>query len=137
MHNPDLHYCRMCAKLFELSVIKGYDSYDFTDSLMTSRLGNEIIFNRSNTNIWLGETYVMSVIEEDISLKKGEPLESEFMHWVGYLFMYWHMTYGTCALEIIERAPMHVLVKSYTGLHCLSPELAIENLNELHESLLA
>ena len=127
----DRHYCSMCAKLFELATVKGYDSVEFVNRLMNSQIGNDVIFNRENTNIWLGESYVLSVIEEYVNPPHGNTLDGDFMHWVGYIFMYWHIYYRETASDIIRQAPMDVLIKSYNGLHCLSNELAIENLKEL------
>ena len=131
LDTSDRHYCSMCAKLFELSVVEGYDSIDFVNKLMNSEVGNDVIFNSGNTNIWLGETYVLSIIDEYVNPAKGEALDADFMHWVGYIFMYWHILYREKASDIIRQAPMDVLIKSYVGLHCQSNELAIENLKEL------
>lgn len=130
--------CQMSSEFFELSYQRGYDSEDFINKLMTSEVGSELYDSTSNSR-WLGKEYMMQTLEYELkcngqSIKKGKPLNIDFMSWVGYLFKLWSFEYiDETAKDIIRQAPVKTLKQVYVGFHVMSFEMAIENLKELYE----
>ena len=125
-------YCDMCARLFVLSVKKGYSSDDFGFKLMNSELA-EHLFNKIDNAMWLGETYVMSSLEYETSIEKGKTLPEDVMYWIGYLYRVWSLTYEEHPKDIYKQASIEVLSGMFTGLHVMSYEMAIEDLKLMYE----
>lgn len=130
----DIHYCNMCSKLFILANKKGYDSYDFIEKIMSSELAKHL-FDTNDTTIWIGESYVLETIESMIEINKsGKQLSDDCMEWIGYLYKYWNYLYpNETPSDILKQAPVNVLETSYVGLHCLSCEMAIEDLKGIYK----
>lgn len=130
LNNITVGLCEMSAAFFALSCKKGYDSRQFIEKLMHSDLAVHL-YHSEFTDIWLGEAYLMETLEQEVSLEKGTVFSDNFMEWTGYLFKVWSLTYPEdTPAEMLRQAPVDVLLGSYTGLHVLSFEMAIENLKE-------
>lgn len=125
-------YCEMSAKLFVLANRRGYDSKGFIDILMSSELAKHI-FNKIDNSMWLGETYVMSSLEVEADIPKGDMLPDDLMYWIGYLYRVWSLTYDDTPEEILAQASVTVLIQMYQGLHVMSYEMAIEDLKALYK----
>lgn len=131
-NNYTISMCEMSGELFKLSVKKGYDSKDFIERLMSSELGR-VLYDNNSIDVWLGATFVMEDIENTLHPKTGKVYNEQFMYWVGYLFRSWSFEYPEdTAKDMLEQAPVDVLLKSYVGLHVMFFEEAIENLKDIY-----
>ena len=129
----DRHLCNMSAKLFVLSVKMGIDSENFVDKLFNSDIANVFYKSELSTN-WLGEEYVMSVMDYELKFSRGKTYEEEFMYWAGYIYKAWNFLYeNDSPREILKQAPLSVLRRSYTGLHVMPYEMAVEDLKEMYK----
>lgn len=127
-------YCNMSGKLFMLANRKGYASKPFIEKLMNSVVG-EHLYHSPFTDLFIGETYIMEVFEDEVSLETGETLSDDFMYWAGYLFKVWSLTYPEeTAAEMLKQAPVDTLRQMFLGLHVMSYEQAIEDLKDLYKS---
>lgn len=127
-------FCNMSGKLFVLANEKGYESEAFIESLMNSQVG-EHLYHSPYTDLWIGETYIMAVLEDEVELKAGVCLSDDFMYWTGYLFKVWSLTFPEeTAKDMLRQAPPKILRQMFGGLHVMSYEQAILELKELHGS---
>ena len=55
------------------------------------------------------------------------------MYWAGYLYRYWHILTKESSKEIYAQAPAKTMNTNYLMFHTMAPELAIEDLKELHQ----
>lgn len=126
--------CEMSADLFVRSVKKGYDSKDFIEKLMKSETATHL-YNKTDTQMWLGSNYIIETLEQEVQIKKGELYPEDIMSWIGYLFACWNLTdeYDT-PKDMIEQAPVDVLILTYQGLHVLPFEDAINELKNMYKS---
>ena len=72
-------FCNMSGKLFVLANEKGYESEAFIESLMNSQVG-EHLYHSPYTDLWIGETYIMAVLEDEVELRTGVCLSDDFMY---------------------------------------------------------
>ena len=125
--------CEMSAELFVLSVKMGYDSKDFIEKLMKSDTAIHL-YNKIDTQMWLGSNYIMETLEQEVEILKGELYPEDIMSWIGYLFACWNFTYeNDTARDMIEQAPVDVLLLEYQGLHVMSFEDAIRELKNIYK----
>lgn len=123
--------CTMSAKLFLLANQRGYDSREFIEKLMHSEVGMHL-YHSDFTDMWIGETYIMAVLEDEVELKQGKTFNDDFMYWAGYLFKVWSLTYPEeTPIDMLKQAPVDLLLTMFLGLHAVSYELAIEKLKEM------
>lgn len=126
-----MHLCQIQAHLFELSVIKGYDSEKFIKTYMTSDIANR--FNSSYDSIqWRGEEYILSYLEDDYNLQIGKTYTKDEMFWIGYIYCYWHFKTNETCMTIYNTASASVMKSTYDGFHTIDNDLAVENLIELY-----
>ena len=124
--------CEMSARLFILSCKEGYDSCDFIDKLLSSDLAVHM-YHDEISSIWLGEKYLMETLEEEVKIKKGEVLSSDFMEWAGYLYRVWSIDYPQeMPKDMLEQGPCEVLQQVYLGTHVMSYEMAIQNIKSAY-----
>ena len=127
-------YCNMSGKLFVLANRKGYESKSFIEKLMNSETGVHL-YHSPFTDLWIGETYIMEVFEDEAALETGETLSDDFMYWAGYLFKVWSFVYpDETPVEMLEQAPVDTLRQMFLGLHVMSYEQAVEDLKDLYIS---
>ena len=124
--------CEMSAELFVRSIEKGYDSKDFIEKLMNSETA-EHLYNKMDTQMWLGVNYIMETFENEVGIKKGKTYPEDLMSWIGYLFACWNFTYEQdTPKDMLRQAPVDTLVLSYQGLHVMSFEDAIVELKHIY-----
>lgn len=124
--------CEMSAELFVRSIEKGYDSKDFIEKLMNSETA-EHLYNKMDTQMWLGVNYIMETLENEVQIKKGKTYPEDLMSWIGYLFACWNFTYAQdTPKDMLRQAPVDTLVLSYQGLHVMSFEDAIVELKHIY-----
>ena len=124
------HLCQIQARLFELSVVKGYDSKNFINKYMNSDIARH--FNSSYDDLqWRGEEYILDYLNEECSLIKGSTFSKDEMFWIGYIYCYWHFRTNETCESIYNTAKPDVIRSTYLGFHTISNDLAIENLMEI------
>lgn len=74
-----------------------------------------------------------SVHGEPHLLKGNAQYDKEVMYWAGYLYRYWHILTKESSKEIYAQAPAKTMNTNYLMFHTMAPELAIEDLQELHQ----
>lgn len=129
-----LKQCDIQGRLFELAVRNNLDSETFAKAFMKSQVAKGLDSDYSRMH-WAGEGYLLEeLLDTDKSIKQGGVVYSEdSMYWIGYIYRYWHFLRGTDSKSIYRMAPMGVMAANYLMFHTFAPELAIENLIEIHE----
>ena len=124
--------CDTQGRLFELSGSKGYDSATFIKAFMTSETakGLDSKYNRLQ---WAGEEYLLAEVIDSAKLTPGGKVyDKETLFWSGYLYRFWHFTTGEDSREIYKQAPAETMNRNWLIFHTLAPEVAIEDLKEIH-----
>lgn len=122
--------CSIQGRLFELASIRGYDSEKFISTYMKSDIARH--YNSKYDSLqWMGEEYILDLLEEKYQLISGHSYSKDVMFWIGYLYCYWHYkTFDSC-ISIIETAPPKTMFQNYYAMHTIDADLAIENLLQL------
>ena len=124
--------CDIHGRLFELSGAKGYDSATFIRAFMTSETakGLDSKYNRLQ---WAGEEYLLAEVVDSAKLTPGGKVyDKETLFWSGYLYRFWHFATGEDSREIYKQAPAETMNRNWLIFHTLAPEVAIEDLKEIH-----
>ena len=128
----DHNLCRQSAELFLLANKRNFDSEKFADRLFYSDIAS-VFYNKDMPTNWLGETYVMSVLDNELHFEKGDTLQDGVMYWAGYLYRAWSLLYDDTPEDIIKQAPLMLLNQIFPGFHVMSYEMAIEDLKNLFQ----
>ena len=123
--------CDIQGRLFELSGT-GYDSATFIKAFMTSETakGLDSKYNRLQ---WAGEEYLLAEVIDSAKLTPGGKIyDKETLFWSGYLYRFWHFATGEDSREIYKQAPAETMNRNWLIFHTLAPEVAIEDLKEIH-----
>lgn len=132
MDSIQFKLCDIQGRLFELSGAKGYDSATFIKAFMTSETakGLDSKYNRLQ---WAGEEYLLAEVVDSAKLTPGGKVyDKETLFWSGYLYRFWHFTTGEDSREIYKQAPAETMNRNWLIFHTLAPEVAIEDLKEIH-----
>lgn len=134
MNELQLKLCDIQGRLFELSVDKNYGSANFVKTFMNSDVAKALdsTYNRMQ---WAGEEYLLeelTAVEEHKVTKEGEVYSKEILYWMGYLYRYWHYYTNENSSKIYKQAPAGTMKRNYLMFHTMAPELAIEDLKEIH-----
>lgn len=124
--------CDIQGRFFELSGAKGYDSATFIKAFMTSETakGLDSKYNRLQ---WAGEEYLLAEVVDSAKLTPGGKVyDKETLFWSGYLYRFWHFATGEDSREIYKQAPAETMNRNWLIFHTLAPEVAIEDLKEIH-----
>ncbi|MCI6005761.1 MAG: hypothetical protein SOY73_01155 [Blautia sp.] len=135
MNELQLKLCDIQGRLFELSADKKYDSASFVKVFMTSGTAKALdsTYNRMQ---WAGEEYLLEEVISAAGRKlnqSGEVYSKDVLYWMGYLYRYWHYYSGEDSAKIYRQAPVGTMKRNYLMFHTMAPELAIENLKEIHQ----
>lgn len=135
MNELQLKLCDIQGRLFELSADKKYDSASFVKVFMTSGTAKALdsTYNRMQ---WAGEEYLLEEVISAAGRKlnqSGEVYAKDVLYWMGYLYRYWHYYSGEDSAKIYRQAPVGTMKRNYLMFHTMAPELAIENLKEIHQ----
>ena len=134
MNELQLKLCDIQGRLFELSAKKKYSSVAFIKAFMTSATAKELD-SKYNRMQWAGEEYlleeVVSAAGESLT-KSGEVFSDDILYWIGYIYRYWHYYTGEDSAKIYKQAPVETMKRNYMMFHTMDPELAIEDLKEIH-----
>ena len=132
MDSIQFKLCDIQGRLFELSGAKGYDSATFIKAFMTSETakGLDSKYNRLQ---WAGEEYLLAEVIDSAKLTPGGKVyDKETLFWSGYLYRFWHFATGEDSREIYKQAPAETMNRNWLIFHTLAPEVAIEDLKEIH-----
>ena len=84
---------------------------------------------------WAGEEYLLEEVSDVAGTKlsvPGEVFSKDILYWIGYIYRYWHYYTGENSSKIYKQAPVKTMKRNYMMFHTMSPELAIEDLKEIH-----
>ena len=134
MNELQLKLCDIQGRLFELSAEKKYDSAAFIKAFMTSDTAKELdsTYNRMQ---WAGEEYLLEEVASaagESLTRNGEIFSADVLYWIGYIYRYWHYYNGEDSAKIYKQAPVQTMKRNYMMFHTMDPELAIEDLKEIH-----
>ena len=119
--------CSIQGRLFELSARQGFESNEFARAYMNSDVAAKFnsAYDRSQ---WMGEEYLLDELSQKFQLAKGKTYSSDVMFWMGYVYAYWSLVYGDPCKNIIRMAGPKVMAENYAGLHTVSTDMAIQDL---------
>ena len=124
--------CDIQGRLFELSGAKGYDSATFIKAFMTSETAKGLDSKYTRLQ-WAGEEYLLAEVVDSAKLTPGGKVyDKETLFWSGYLYRFWHFATGEDSREIYKQAPAETMNRNWLIFHTLAPEVAIEDLKEIH-----
>lgn len=130
-----LKLCDIQGRLFELSGKQEIPSTAFIKAFMTSETAKALdsTYNRMQ---WMGEEYLLEEVKDaagEVLLQNGEVFQNNVLYWIGYLYRYWHYYTGEDSAKILRQAPVSTMRRNYLMFHTMAPELAIEDLKEIHK----
>lgn len=134
LNDIELKLCDIQGRLFELSEEKGYNSAEFIKIFMTSETAKELD-SKYNRMQWAGEEYLLEEVVEKAGeklRKTGEIYSRDILYWIGYIYRYWHYYTGEASNKIYRQASEKTMKRNYMMFHTMSPEIAIEDLKEIH-----
>ena len=128
-----LKLCDIQGRLFELSLQAGYDSEDFIKQFMRSKVAHDLD-SEYNRMQWAGEEYLLEEFSDECpqTVKGDAQYSKEVLYWAGYIYRYWHILTKESSKDIYTQAPAKTMNTNYLMFHTMSPELAIDDLKELH-----
>lgn len=131
MDSIRLKLCDIQGRMFERST--AYASEDFIRDFMNSEVA-EHLDSPYNKLQWMGEEYLMDELKDEKKLDTdGEKYPPEVLYWIGYLYRYWACTRGEKSKRIYRQAPAKTMKRNYMAFHTFDPEVAIDNLIEIHQ----
>ncbi len=134
MDSLQIKMCDIQGRLFEKSLDEGLDSELFIKCFMNSKIA-EGLDSKYNRMQWSGEEYLLEelIAVEGNNLPKSNNLfAKEVLYWSGYLYRYWHYKTGESSKKIYKQASALDLKRNYKVFHTIDPEIAIEDLIEIH-----
>ncbi len=134
MNELQLKLCDIQGRLFELSAEKKYDSAAFIKAFMMSDTAKELD-SKYNRMQWAGEEYLLEEVASaagESFTGNGEIFSADMLYWIGYIYRYWHYYNGEDSAKIYKQAPVQTMKRNYMMFHTMDPELAIEDLKEIH-----
>ena len=131
MDSIRLKLCDIQGRMFERST--AYASEDFIRDFMNSEVA-EHLDSPYNKLQWMGEEYLMDELKDEKKLDTdGEKYSLEVLYWIGYLYRYWACTRGEKSKRIYRQAPAKTMKRNYMAFHTFDPEVAIDDLIEIHQ----
>ena len=135
MNELQIKLCDIQGRLFELSAEKKIDSAAFIKTFMMSETAKALDsdYNRMQ---WAGEEYLLEEILSstgDLLKKSREIYPDDVLYWIGYVYRYWHYYSGEDSAKIYKQAPVETMKRNYMMFHTMDPELAIDDLKEIHD----
>ena len=135
MNELELKLCDIQGRLFELSADKKLDSAAFVKTFMLSQTAKELD-SKYDRMQWAGEEYLLEEIISDagdILTTNGETFPKDVLYWIGYIYRYWHYYTDEDSAKIYKQAPVETMKRNYLMFHTMAPEVAIEDLKEIHQ----
>ena len=135
MNSLQLKLCDIQGRLFELSADKELPSALFIKAFMNSAVAKQLD-SRYNRMQWMGEEYLLEELLNSQAGKlngTGEVFPKDILYWIGYIYRYWHFYTNDDSASIIRQAPVDTMRRNYMMFHTMDPEIAIEDLKEIHQ----
>ena len=131
MDSIQLKLCDIQGRLFERST--AYASEGFIRNFMNSEVARHLD-SPYNKLQWMGEEYLLAELEDEKTLEtEGEKYSTDVLYWIGYLYRYWACTRGEKSRNIYRQAPAKTMRRNYMVFHTFDPEMAIDDLIEIHQ----
>lgn len=131
MDSIQLKLCDIQGRLFERST--AYASEGFIRDFMNSEVA-EHLDSPYNKLQWMGEEYLIDELKDEKMLgTDGEKYSPEVLYWIGYLYRYWACARGERSKRIYRQAPAKMMKRNYMAFHTFDPEVAIDDLIEIHQ----
>ena len=131
MDSIQLKLCDIQGRMFERST--AYASEGFIRDFMNSEVA-EHLDSPYNKLQWMGEEYLIDELKDEKTLDTdGEKYSPEVLYWIGYLYRYWACTRGEKSKRIYRQAPAKTMKRNYMAFHTFDPEVAIDDLIEIHQ----
>lgn len=135
LNNIELNLCDTQGQVFEMAGKLGYESINFIKLFMNSSIASDMDkpFNHMQ---WAGKNYILSRMRDECSseLIFGKSFDGEALYWTGYIYRYWHFLTGESSKQIYRQAPAKTMNIVFFPYHAMSPEMAIERLQEVYSS---
>ena len=113
------------ARIFDRSVKNGISSYFFIKSFMLSNQARELD-NLNLEGAGLTEVDIFDAICEKVSIRRGELLPYEIIHFIGYFYRSASYLCGVTSKYLYKNIPPKFLVNNFKTLHAIAIEDAIE-----------
>ncbi len=82
----------------------------------------------------MGEEYLLEELADELDLEtEGERYDKEVLYWIGYIYRYWACLRKEKSRKIYRIASAKTMKRNYMMFHTFAPELAIEDLIEIHD----
>lgn len=122
--------CAIQGRLFERS--GAYASEDFIRTFMNSEVA-EHLDSPYNKLQRMDEEYLLDELKDEKRPgTAGERYTPDVLYWTGYLYRYWACTRGEESRKIYRQAPTKTMKRNYMAFHTLDPDIAIDDLIEIH-----
>jgi hypothetical protein len=134
MDSIQLKLCDIQGRFFELSAQQSYNSEMFISCFMNSQLA-KALDSKYNRMQWAGEEYLLEELlaeSGELIPEDGKVFSKEIMYWIGYVYRYWHFYKDEPSAKIYRIATAKTLQHNYMMFHTMDPELAIDDLIEIH-----
>lgn len=85
---------------------------------------------------FLGEEYLLEELLDECGNtieKTNKTITKDQIYWIGYIYRYWHYYKNENSKNIYKQAPYETMRINYLMFHTTNPELAIDDLLEIHE----
>ena len=126
-----LKLCDIQGRLFEKST--AYASESFIKKFMYSEVAGHLD-SPYNKYQWMGEEYLLEELADELDLEtEGERYDTEVLYWIGYIYRYWACSRKEKSRKIYRIASAKTMKRNYMMFHTFAPELAIEDLIEIHD----
>lgn len=108
--------CNTMGKAFKCIAKEGYDCVDAVRQIMTSdKL--DVLFSYDDCFEWVDGEQLLHNFKRHLTFKKGDPIDSYVMWFIGYLYKYWMIHEGDSRAEIYKIAPIEVLLRGFAFYH--------------------
>lgn len=125
-----LKLCDIQGRLFEKST--AYASESFIKKFMLSEMAGHID-SPYNKYQWMGEEYLLEELADEEEIEtEGERYDKDVLYWIGYIYRYWACMRNEKSRKIYRIASARTMKQNYLMFHTLDPELAIDDLIEIH-----
>ncbi len=120
------------ANIFEKTGAMELDSENFIRFFMNSETCRQLDMNYSHM-CFAGEAYIMEELLDEGKnriIKSSDTFSGDELHWIGYIYRYWHYYTGESSAEIYKQADAKALKAVYPAYHTLDCRLAVDRIKE-------
>ena len=121
------------GKLFDMVAhnFSDKDTEDFINAYMKSETRKSIDEAKAYVATMNAQELLAYFLDRDkYSLKQGKAMEGFVPDWIGEFYAYYQWYYNIPSAELVDKIPIHFLVKAYGGLHDLEIDLAVKKVGD-------